>query len=60
VSDQPTRSQKLKAAGITRRPTWRALPSDEPDPPTAREALAEELDRLGVPHNLTDRAKEPT
>lgn len=29
-------------------------------PETERERLHAELDRLGVPHNLTDRAKEPT
>lgn len=27
---EQTRSQKLAAAGFTRRPTWRSLPSDRP------------------------------
>ncbi len=31
-----TRSQKLAAAGITRRPSWRALPSDGEDVPAAQ------------------------
>jgi DnaJ-class molecular chaperone len=32
---EPTRSEKLRAAGFTRRPTWRSLPKDgdEPVPP---------------------------
>lgn len=26
---EPTRSERMREAGFTRRPTWRSLPSDE-------------------------------
>lgn len=45
---EPTRSEKLRGAGYTRRPTWKSLPRDDDDEqdtsaPTAVEPVREKL-----------------